>query len=425
MSILSLLKINHIVLFLLILSILTIIDFFAFQISIKVLYKNNNKYLKILFTSLFCIISIVVYFFLAWTFFIHKWNRNVDDFIHIYYFSGCLVIIYISKFIFLLSNYAGLLLKFIGIKLLNKFSHGKNDYNFINTKNISLIGLFVAILTCLTLIYGVFFGRFQYQIKYCNLEFENLPVSFDKLKIVQISDLHISTYHSHEKQFERIIELVNSQNPDIIFFTGDLINNFAEEVIPYVPKLRNLKAKYGKYAILGNHDYGDYYIWHNEKEKQENHQLLIAYIKSADFKLLINENIALVKYKDTIIIAGTENYGPKPYRQAGDLEKTLKGTTRNNFIMLLSHDPFIWDHFVRSHPNIKVTFSGHTHGMQIGINCGTFNWTPFHYGYKRWNGLYKENNQFLYVNKGLGAGLYTGRIGMWPEITVFELRREK
>jgi predicted MPP superfamily phosphohydrolase len=302
----------------------------------------------------------------------------------------------------------------------------RNDENLlVSSKSISLFGLIVAILACLMLTYGVFFGRFQYQVKYCNLEFENLPVSFNKLKIVQISDLHISTYHSHEKQFERIIELVNAQNPDIIFFTGDLINNFAEEVNPYVPKLQKLRAKYGKYAILGNHDYGDYYIWHNEKEKQENHQLLKAYIKSAGFKLLLNENIALIKYEDTIIIAGTENYGPKPYRQVGDLEKTLKGTTSNNFILLLSHDPFMWEHFVISYPNIKVTFSGHTHGMQIGISCGAMNWTPFHYGYKRWIGLYKENNQFLYVNKGLGAGLYTGRIGMWPEITVFELRRKK
>jgi predicted MPP superfamily phosphohydrolase len=186
-----------------------------------------------------------------------------------------------------------------------------------------------------------------------------------------------------------------------------------------------LKAKYGKYAVFGNHDYGDYYIWKNEKERLENHSLLEKYIISAGFKLLLNENEQLVRCKDTIIIAGTENWGPPPYRQAGDLVKTLHGTNRNSFILLLSHDPYIWDQFVIKYPNIKFTFSGHTHGMQLGISCGKVNWTPFHYGYKKWIGLYEDNNQFLYVNKGLGAGLYTGRVGMWPEITVFELHRKE
>jgi len=308
---------------------------------------------------------------------------------------------------------------------LEKFFPKRNfKFSFKSRKNSSL-GLVLACLTCFLLVYGSFIGRFHYQVIQHKLEFDDLPASFTNLKIVQISDIHISTYYRNEKHFEEIINLVNAQHPDLIFFTGDLINNFAEEVKPFMPALIKMKAKYGKFAIFGNHDYGDYYIWKNENERIANHILLEKYIDSSGFKLLLNENIVFSRSSDTIIIAGTENWGRLPYRQAGDLEKTLKGTNDKNFILLLSHDPYFWDKFVRGHPNIKATFSGHTHGMQIGISCGNFNWAPFHIRYNRWIGLYKEGNQFLYVNKGLGAGLYTGRVGMWPEISVFILKRKE
>jgi hypothetical protein len=200
-----------------------------------------------------------------------------------------------------------------------------------------------------------------------------------------------------------------------------MVNNFAEEMPEFINKLRKIHANIGKFAVLGNHDYGDYFLWKTERDKDENHVQLIRYIELAGFKLLQNENKAIVKNNDTIYVAGTENWGKLPYRQLGNLNQSTKGIIQNKFVLLLSHDPVFWDIFVSGQSNIEMTFSGHTHGMQMGIKFGNFDWTPFQFGNKRWSGLYKNNEQYLYVNKGVGSAMYTGRLGMWPEISFFEL----
>ena len=421
MSLLSLLKLNITGLFFLVMTTLLLIDILTL-LGFSYNYKIKNKYAKIICISLFCLFSLIIYYFIIWAFYIHEWTRVNENIIHMYQLSGIVVITYVPKVIYLLFYFIQLLVSLF--KFLLKIFFKKN-INLLSKNNAFLnVGIFISLFSFLFLIYGTVAGRFHYEITHQKLVCKSLPELFNNFKIVQISDIHISTYYNHEKELNKLIKLVNDQNPDVIFFTGDLINNFSEEVKPFIPILEKLSAKYGKFAIFGNHDYGDYYRWKNDSLREENHKILINSVKSAGFKLLLNENTVIRNQADSIIIAGTENWGPLPYRQAGDLTKTLKGTNANNFILLLSHDPSVWDKFVKSHPNIIVTFSGHTHGMQIGINCCNFYWTPFHMRYKRWIGLYKENDQYLYVNRGIGAGLYSGRIGMWPEISVFELKKK-
>jgi len=277
----------------------------------------------------------------------------------------------------------------------------------------------------LALTYGLFIGRFSYQVTYHQLFLKNFPKSFNGLKIVQISDLHLCTYLHHEKDLEKAVELINENNADLVFFTGDLINSFAEEVPRFIPVLKKIRAKTAKFAVFGNHDYCDYYIWKNDNVRIENHKKLILYFSDIGFKILSNEKLPLIRGTDTLYIAGIENWGLRPYRQGGDINQTLKGSQSKDFIILLSHDPMFWDKFVHNYENVRITFSGHTHGMQIGINFGKKHWSPFKDGYKKWVGIYEFKNQLLYVNKGLGGGIYPGRIGMFPEISVFVLHDRK
>lgn len=272
--------------------------------------------------------------------------------------------------------------------------------------------------------YGLFIGRFKYQVTYHHLLLKNYPKSFNGLKIIQISDIHLGTYLNHEKDLERVMKIINESKPDLVFFTGDLINSFAEEVPIFLPILKKIKAKTGKFAVFGNHDYSDYYIWENDNERIENHKKLINYFSDIGFKILFNERLSIIRGTDTLYLAGIENWGLQPYRQEGDIDQTLKGSKAKDFIILLSHDPMFWDKFVHNYANIRITFSGHTHGMQIGINLGQKHWSPFKDGYNKWVGMYNFKSQILYVNRGLGGGTYPGRIGMLPEISVFELSNE-
>ena len=266
-------------------------------------------------------------------------------------------------------------------------------------------------------------GRFNFRIVNETIHFHNLPVDFENFKIVQISDIHIGSFLGHENKVTRAIDLVNDQNPDLILFTGDLVNNFAEELNGWVPILSKLKAKYGLYSILGNHDYGDYFDWKNMNEKEQNLQKLIHLHKQIGFNLLLNDSAIIKKDNSEIALIGVENWGLPPFPQHGDLKKALINAINVPFKILMSHDPSHWDVEVLDKTDINLTLSGHTHGMQFGIEIGNIKWSPVKYKYPRWAGLYKESNQYLYVNRGFGNIGYPGRVGMPPEITVIELKK--
>jgi predicted MPP superfamily phosphohydrolase len=253
------------------------------------------------------------------------------------------------------------------------------------------------------------------------LRFKDLPANFNKLKIVQISDIHLGIYYKHSKELYEVVKKINQQNPDLVFFTGDAVNNISEEVLPFIPILNQINAKIGKYAILGNHDYGDYYLWKNDSLRSEDAKKLIYYLDSAGFTLLNNSNTRIARGIDTIVIAGTENYSPPPFRQVGNLDKTLSGMKKSDFVLMMTHNPEFWKEKFLPLTNVKATFSGHTHGMQLSLSR---NWSPLNITGKPIAGLIEMNGRYLYINRGLGGGIFAGRIGMWPEITVFTLLRE-
>jgi len=287
-----------------------------------------------------------------------------------------------------------------------------------------LIGGILGIVLLSIIIRGIIIGRFDFRVIKQILHFENLPKAFDGLRIVQISDMHIGSFYNHQDEIQEAIDLINSLNPDLILFTGDMVNNTAEETRGWKELFLQLKSSMGMYSILGNHDYGDYVRWPSEDTKKKNLEDLLSFEKAAGFDMLLNENRILEKGGEKIALIGVENWGNPPFAQYGYLPGAMKGTEDIPFRILLSHDPSHWDEEVAEKTNIDLTLSGHTHGMQFGIIIGKWKWSPVQWRYDRWHGLYRHNKQCLYVNRGLGHIGFPGRVGMLPEITLIELKKQ-
>ncbi len=290
---------------------------------------------------------------------------------------------------------------------------------------VPLAGVFAGFFPFFVIVHGIFRTLYLFQVKHLTIEFENLPQAFDGLKVVHISDLHLGSFNYKYHVLDRAIRLINHLEADYIFFTGDLVNNFAWELKGWENTLRKLSAKEGKYAVLGNHDYGDYSEWDSPEKKQSNLELIKYFFKKIDFKLLLNESVVIEKGSQKIAIAGVENWGHPPFKQYGDLDKTLAAVKNIPFRILLSHDPTHWKEEVIHDTDIALTLSGHTHGMQAGIKLKNRQWSPIKYKYEHWSGLYQTGQQYLYVNHGLGWLGFPGRLGMRPEITCLELRCDK
>jgi hypothetical protein len=254
-----------------------------------------------------------------------------------------------------------------------------------------------------------------------SLGFKNLPKNFNGLKIVHISDIHIGSFQGFEGQVEDAIAMINAQKPDLILFTGDLVNNFHEELNGWIKILSRMEAKYGKYSTLGNHDYGHYYQWKSKTDEKENFRKIQEAHAEIGFKLLNNKSEVLDINGEKIAIIGVENWGLPPFPQIGDYNKAVEGVEDIPFKVLLSHDPTHWEEKIIGKTDASITLSGHTHGMQFGIHLGNLKWSPSQYKYPRWAGLYKVDNQYLYVNRGFGYIGYPGRVGMPPEITLLNL----
>jgi predicted MPP superfamily phosphohydrolase len=285
-------------------------------------------------------------------------------------------------------------------------------------------GSILGILFFIAFGMGMAFGRTNVKVFRENILINHLPASFKELKIVQLSDIHLAGFYNHPGYIRRVVELVNDLEPDLILFTGDMVHNFAEETDPFVDILNGLKAPLGKFAILGNHDYGSYFQWRSKEEEAANLVRVKDQIRKCGFDLLLNEHRSISLNGDSIEIIGIENWGKPPFPQFGDLPKALKGTSDDRVKILLSHDPSHWDLQVLEKENIELTLSGHTHGMQFGIEIGNFRWSPSKWTYKHWGGLYKENGQQLYVNRGLGYTGFPGRVGIRPEITLLTLKQQ-
>jgi len=288
---------------------------------------------------------------------------------------------------------------------------------------VPLIGIFSGFLPFFVILYGIFRTLYRFKVHPIKIKFDELPNSLIGLKIVQISDLHLGSFNFRYHILDRAIKLINDLEPDFIFFTGDLVNNYAWEFRGWDSVLEQLLAKKGKYAVLGNHDYGDYSQWDSAKLKQENFETLKQFYKKIDFKLLLNETETIDINGEKLAIIGVENWGKPPFKQYGDLTKSLTDVAEIPFKILLSHDPSHWDNEVVQKTDIALTLSGHTHGMQAAINLKNKEWSPIKYKYKHWAGLYKQQQQYLYVNRGLGWIGFPGRLGVQPEITFIVLKK--
>ncbi|MGS2741522.1 metallophosphoesterase [Sinomicrobium sp. M5D2P17] len=291
-------------------------------------------------------------------------------------------------------------------------------------KFLSAVALGVASIPFAGLLYGIYKGKYDFRVLKHTLEFEDLPDAFDGYKITQISDIHSGSFDDKEK-VAYAVDLINQQDGDILLFTGDIVNNKSEELLPWMETFSRLKARDGMFSVLGNHDYGDYAHWSSEEEKEANLEQLKGLQQQLGFDLLLNESRHLQKGGDRIALIGVENWGMGGFKKAGDLDKAIQHVDKGDFKILMSHDPSHWEQQVIDHPyHYHLTLSGHTHGMQFGVEIpGWIKWSPIKWRYKYWAGIYKEMEQYINVNRGLGFLGYPGRLGIWPEITVIELKK--
>lgn len=270
--------------------------------------------------------------------------------------------------------------------------------------------------------YTVTLGRYNYKEHVQVIEFPTLPKTLNGLKIVQLSDLHLGSHSVNFPGIQKMIEQINRIRPDLILFTGDMINNYGNEITPWIDLLRTLHAKYGKYAVTGNHDYGLYTQWENDSSFKANQKLFFKNMKLSGFTMLNNDYAKIVIRQDTLYLAGVENWGNPPFPRYGNLQYSLRDQN-NLFTIVMSHDPSHWQQEIRQN-NIPLTLSGHTHAMQIGIEIGKIKWSPAEYLYAEYDGLYKSEEQYLNVNRGQGYLGYPGRIGLVPQIDIIILRNE-
>ncbi len=392
-----------------------IIDFYAFQ-SIKTLVKSNWSY------YLYVLISILVLgnFVYQLT---HMDGKGLSIKTNIA--IGLFLTLYLPKIVMMLFMFGEDIIRLpqAAYSFFTENDGSQSNHFPLRRKFISQLALGIAAIPFASLLYGMYKGKYNFKVLKYTLHFEDLPEAFDGYKITQISDIHSGSFDNKEK-IEYAVNLVNEQQSDVILFTGDLVNNKAEEMIPWKDTFSKLKSKDGIFSILGNHDYGDYVQWESEKDKQQNLKDLADIQREIGFDLLLNESRYLKKNGQRIAIIGVENWG-KGFKQKGDLTKAVKDIDANDFKILMSHDPSHWEYEVIDDDyHYHLTLSGHTHGMQFGIEIpGWFKWSPVKWRYKYWAGIYKQKGQYINVNRGLGFLAYPGRVGIWPEITVIELKK--
>jgi predicted MPP superfamily phosphohydrolase len=368
----------------------------------------------------------IVFMMLNWTE-RHEWQGR-SNYTLFNFAVGFFIIAVTSKLIFgtfhLLNDIANGV-KWVGTRFFTTPS-GESHEKMTRIQFFNQLGIGAAALWTGSMLYGVTRGKYAFRVMSERIEFPDLPDAFDGLRIVHISDMHLGSFNQALDEVQPGFDLINSLSPDYVFFTGDMVNNFAQEAEPWIDRLAGIQARYGKFSILGNHDYGDYAMGRQPELKKKSQERLFEIHKEAGFQLLRNENVLLEKDGQSIRLLGSENWG-LGFHQHGDLVKTMEGVATDEFKILLSHDPTHWSEQVVGQTNIALTLSGHTHGAQMGVELPQFGikLSPVSVRYKRWGGLYSEGNQYIYINRGFGFLAFPGRVGMAPEITLIELYRSE
>lgn len=398
--------------------------------SFKSWVLNKKTLLKITYSLLYWLPYILILGIMVIVFYYpdDNWNRAFRI-----YFYGFIFIAYAAKtlpilFLLLADMFrGGQVINKKAIQLLKKNAEPLDSKKITRSLFLKKVGLVSGGIMFSGLLVGMLKWAFDFKVHYNKVHLPDLPKSFNNLKIIQLSDIHLGSWASKTSLIEAV-NRVNGLKPDLIFFTGDLVNYKTDEAFPFEDILSELKAKNGIYVTLGNHDYGDYTRWPSRQAKEKNMSDLFDFYKRMGWKLMNNENVVLKHEDGEIAVVGVENWGDfGRFPKYGNLDKALEGTEDSAVKLLLSHDPSHWDKVVSTeYPDINLTFSGHTHGFQFGIEIKNIKWSPASYVYKHWAGMYSKTNsqnkeQLLYVNRGLGTIGYPGRVGILPEISLFEL----
>jgi predicted MPP superfamily phosphohydrolase len=412
--------------FIILFAVLLLIDFYFFQ-AVKTISTGWTDVRRIWTFRIywgFSAFSLVFGLFSMLTY----QNPWFNKYIYLYVFCFIFIVV-ISKLIgslFLMVDDIQRLVRWV-IGFFNQGvipADGAKSGGISRAKFLSYTALTVAALPFTSMIYGMIKTAFDFTIRRSKVSITNLPVGFEGLKIVQISDIHSGSFASDEP-FKRAVEMIMSEKPDVIFFTGDLVNDKSAEAERHIETWKKLSAPLGIYSILGNHDYGDYVEWDSREAKAANLQRLKEIHKEMGWDMLNNEHRILERNGDQIGLLGVENWGEAlRFPRKGDIVKAKAGMPEVPVKILLSHDPSHWHaQVIKSHSDIDLTLSGHTHGFQFGIEIPGFKWSPSQYVYKQWAGLYSQGKQHIYVNRGLGFLGYLGRVGIKPEITILELSK--
>ena len=399
-----------------------LLDFYLFSGITPVFNKSNlyNKIFNFLYWTIsFLIYCIIVYIFLNYgkrTPFVH-FNNDII-------ISSLILIVFMSKFFALIPliiddilRIFRFLFKVFAVSNINNSGYHISRIDFLQKTSLLLGSAFF-----LTLLAGMKFGRYNFKLKHVNINIQDWSKKIKGFKVIQISDLHLGGFNSIEK-LEEVVRLINDQKPDLFVFTGDLVNNYYNEAIPYVETLKKIHAKYGKYSILGNHDYCDYVGWKRSSEKWKiNFKNMIAIHKEIGFDLLLDESREININGSIFNLVGVENWGAGNFNKDGNLNKAMKLVDNNFPTILLSHDPSHWTaQVINFSKRIDLQLAGHTHGMQFGIDIPGIKWSPLKWRYKQWLGLYEEDSKYIYVNAGIGHLAYAGRVGIMPEISVLTI----
>jgi uncharacterized protein len=400
---------------------MVLLDFYVFQI-VKTVSNGSPKTRSIIFTSYWIIsIAAIIILFVLPLLHLDNYSKGVRSTVF-----AVIIGLFLAKLIaavfFLVDDIRRGIQWLVGkLFFRNTEGEGMEEGKISRSIFLSWLGLAVGGGLFSSLLYG-FSNKYNYKVKKIKLNFPNLPKSFKGIKIVQISDIHSGSFTDKsavQKGVDKVLEL----KPDLILFTGDLVNNKSDEMRDYMDVFSQVKAPMGVYSTLGNHDYGDYSSWPSKEAKKQNLELLKQIHAQLGWRLLMNENVLLERNGEQIAVIGIENWSAKArFPKYGNLLKAYEGTQSIPFKILMSHDPSHWDAEVRpKYGDIDLMLAGHTHGMQFGVEIPWLKWSPVQYVYKQWAGLYEDGKQKLYVNRGFGFIGYPGRVGILPEITLFEL----
>jgi len=419
---------NKIVLVTLLTTIFLLLDCYVFQ-AVKVLVESSSLSLKKITYSIywgFTAFSLLLFFIYR---FAPADSLGIKGRTFI---TGWLAVTYFSKFfaiLFLFFDDLGRLVRWVIQKFTGNAQLIENpvsgNSNYISRSEFMMkASLIAGAVPFVGLSYGILSGAHDYRIRRITVKLPNLPKEFDGIKIGQISDVHSGSFFN-KTAVKGGVEMLLREKPDMIFFTGDLVNNRASEMETYQPIFEKVKAPLGVFSTLGNHDYGDYATWDSLEAKRQNLKNLITIHKQMGWDILMDENRNLIMGNEKISIIGIQNWGAKArFPKYGNLQKAHESTQDSSVKLLLSHDPSHWDaEVLEKFKDVDIMFAGHTHGMQFGVEIGNLKWSPVQYMYEQWAGLYEKQQQYLYVNRGFGYIGFPGRVGILPEITIMELKK--